>query len=98
MGPDDELNVYNWGRVNQTVKLKVDRDGSVMVPEIGPIQVGGLTFGQAKKRIEGRMSQITGVEVGVMRAKFVPSRYLSSAKSRSPDSIPSARSRTSPTY
>lgn len=65
IGPDDELNVYVWGRVNQTVKLKVDRDGAVMVQEIGPIQVGGLTFGQAKKLIEGRMSQITGVEVGV---------------------------------
>jgi len=65
IGPDDELNVYNWGRVNQTIKLKVDRDGAVMVQDIGPIQVGGLTFGQAKKLIEGRMSQITGVEVGV---------------------------------
>ncbi len=65
IGPDDELNVYIWGRVNQTVKLKVDRDGAVMVQEIGPLQVGGLTFGQAKKLIEGRMSQITGVEVGV---------------------------------
>ncbi len=65
VGPDDELNVYNWGRVNQTIKLKVDRDGAVMVQDIGPIQVGGLTFGQAKKLIEGRMSQITGVEVGV---------------------------------
>ena len=65
VGPDDELNVYIWGRVNQTVKLKVDRDGALMVPEVGPIQVGGLTFGQAKKLIEGRMGQITGVEVGV---------------------------------
>jgi protein involved in polysaccharide export with SLBB domain len=65
VGPDDELNVYNWGRVNQTIKLKVDRDGAVMVQDVGPIQVGGLTFGQAKKLIEGRMSQITGVEVGV---------------------------------
>jgi protein involved in polysaccharide export with SLBB domain len=65
IGPDDELNIYNWGRVNQTIKLKVDRDGAVMVQDIGPIQVGGLTFGQAKKLIEGRMSQITGVEVGV---------------------------------
>jgi protein involved in polysaccharide export with SLBB domain len=65
VGPDDELNIYNWGRVNQTIKLKVDRDGAVMVQDIGPIQVGGLTFGQTKKLIEGRMSQITGVEVGV---------------------------------
>jgi protein involved in polysaccharide export with SLBB domain len=65
VGPDDELNIYVWGRVNQTIKLKVDRDGAVMVQEIGPLQVGGLTFGQAKKLIEGRMSQITGVDVGV---------------------------------
>jgi hypothetical protein len=65
LGPDDELNVYTWGRVNQTLHLKVDRAGIVMVPEIGPVQVSGLTFSQAKKLIEGRMGQITGVEVDV---------------------------------
>ena len=65
VGPGDELNVYTWGRVNQTLHLKVERDGTMMVPEIGPVQVAGLTFGQAKKLIEGRMSQITGVEVDV---------------------------------
>ncbi len=65
LGADDELNVYIWGRVNQTLHLKVDRAGTVMVPEIGPVQVAGLTFGQAKKLIEGRMGQITGVEVDV---------------------------------
>ena len=52
VGPDDELNVYNWGRVNQTIKLKVDRDGAVMVQDIGPIQVGGsdLRAGQETHR------------------------------------------------
>ncbi len=65
LGPDDELNIYIWGRVNQTLHLMVDREGTVMVPEIGPVQVAGLTFAQAKKVIEGRMGQITGVEVDV---------------------------------
>jgi len=65
LGTDDELNVYTWGRVNQTLHLKVGRDGTVIVADIGPVQVAGLTFGQAKKLIEGRMSQITGVEVDV---------------------------------
>jgi protein involved in polysaccharide export with SLBB domain len=63
LGPDDELIVYVWGRLNQTFHLKIDRDGKVMVPQIGPVQVTGLNFAQAKKLIESRMSQITGIEV-----------------------------------
>lgn len=65
LGPGDELIVYAWGRVNQTFHLKVDRDGKVMVPEIGPVEVTGLNFAQAKKLIESRMGQITGIEVDV---------------------------------
>lgn len=65
LGPGDELNVLLWGRVNQTLHLKVERDGAVQMPQIGPFQVAGLTFGQAKKLIESRAGQITGVQVNV---------------------------------
>ncbi len=65
LGPDDELNVLFWGRINRTVHLKVERDGTILTPETGPIQVAGLTFEQAKKLIESRAGQITGVQVDV---------------------------------
>jgi protein involved in polysaccharide export with SLBB domain len=65
IGPGDELRVLFWGRVNRNLSLNVERDGSVLVPEIGPVQVGGLTFAQAKRLIEGRAGQITGVQVAV---------------------------------
>jgi len=65
LGPGDALNVLFWGRLNRTMHLSVERDGSVLMPETGPIQVAGLTFEQAKKLIESRAGQITGVQVDV---------------------------------
>jgi protein involved in polysaccharide export with SLBB domain len=65
IGPGDQLNIYMWGRLNQTSTVTVDRDGSVEISGIEPLQVGGLTFEQAKKLIEGRVSQISNLNVHV---------------------------------
>ncbi len=65
LGPGDNLTVLLWGRVNRTLKLPVQRDGSVLMPNLGPIPVAGLTFEQAKKLIESRTGQIEGVQVNV---------------------------------
>jgi len=65
LGPGDELNLLLWGRVNRSLQLEVQRDGSLMVPDVGPVTVAGLTFAQARKLLEGRLSQITGVQADV---------------------------------
>lgn len=65
LGPGDELKILFWGRVNRTYQLPIERDGSILVPEIGPIDVAGLSFGQAKELIENRTGQITGVQTDV---------------------------------
>jgi protein involved in polysaccharide export with SLBB domain len=70
IGPGDELRVLIWGRINNTLALTVSRDGSVAIPEIGPLQVAGLTFEQAKKLIEDRAGQITGVKVDVTMGRL----------------------------
>jgi protein involved in polysaccharide export with SLBB domain len=70
LGPGDELNVILWGRVNRTLHLKVQRDGTILMPQIGPIAVAGLTFDQAKKLIEGRAGQIVGVQVAVTMGRI----------------------------
>lgn len=74
IGPGDELKALIWGRVNDKLDLTVQRDGSVLIPEIGPLQVAGLTFEEAKKLIELRGEQITGVQVDVTmgRLRTVP--------------------------
>ena len=63
IGPGDELDLLMWGRLNRKTPLVVKRDGTVLIDEIGPVQVGGLTFAQAKHVIESRVGQITGVQV-----------------------------------
>ncbi len=65
LGPGDQLNIYMWGRINQNMTVMVDRDGSVEVSGIEPLQVGGLSFEAARKLIEGRVSQISNVSVHV---------------------------------
>jgi len=65
IGPGDELELLMWGRINRNALLPVKRDGTVLIDDIGPLQVGGLTFSQAKHLIESRLGQITGVQVDV---------------------------------
>jgi len=65
LGPGDTLTILFWGRINQTLNLPVQRDGTVLMPRIGPLPVAGLTFEQAKKLIESRTGQIEGVQANV---------------------------------
>ncbi len=70
IGPGDQLKMLMWGRINNTLNLTVGRDGAVSIPEIGPLQVAGLTFAQTKQLIEGHAGQITGVKVDVTMCKL----------------------------
>jgi protein involved in polysaccharide export with SLBB domain len=65
LGPGDGLIVMIWGRINETLNLTVQRDGTIVMDQIGPISVAGLTFGQAKKLIENRGKAINGAQVYV---------------------------------
>ncbi len=97
LGPGDGLDLLMWGRVNRTSHLKVERDGSVLIPEIGPVEVSGLTFEQAKKLIESRAEQITGVQVDVTMGAIRTIQVFVIRKVRTPDSLRSVVFRTSPT-
>ncbi|SRR5579875_330556 len=102
VGPNDEMKILIWGRVNDSLDLFVNRDGTILVPEFGPVQVAGLTFGQAKQLIEDHAKQITGVKIDVTMGKlrtiqvFVigevnqPGAYTVSALSRVSNAIVAA--------
>ena len=51
IGPGDTLVVQLYGKQNVEYKLVVTRDGRILVPEYGPINVGGLKFAEAKELI-----------------------------------------------
>jgi len=70
VGPGDELNVLLWGRINRTLKLSVQRDGTVLVPQVGPLPVDGLNFAQTQKLIESQLDQIEGVQSDVTMGRL----------------------------
>ncbi|GEM_PF-210625 len=65
IGPGDEIDILLWGRVNTVLNPVVDRQGTIQITELGPIQVAGLTFAQAKKLIESKAKKMTGTQVDV---------------------------------
>jgi polysaccharide biosynthesis/export protein len=70
VGPGDELNLLLWGRINRNFKLSVQRDGTVLLPQIGPLPVAGLSFAQTQKLIDSQVDQIEGVQTDVTMGRL----------------------------
>jgi protein involved in polysaccharide export with SLBB domain len=58
IGVNDELVVDVFGVSENTRKLKVNPEGMIRIPNLGPIRVAGLTMEQASKKIRQSMSTI----------------------------------------
>src|ERR1700722_11859451 len=57
LGSGDKLEIDLWGGVAQAIVRTVDRDGRILLPEAGAIQVAGLTLGKAQDLIEAALKQ-----------------------------------------
>jgi len=70
IGPGDKMSVLIWGRMNGQYALTVSREGMVHIPEIGPVQVGGMTFEEMKSALTGRIMSAIGTEASITMGKF----------------------------
>ncbi|MFW2829716.1 polysaccharide biosynthesis/export family protein [Sphingomonas sp. ID0503] len=60
--PGDQITVSTFGAVNESQQLTVDAAGMIVVPNVGPLKVEGLTAGEvngAISRAAGRVYQST---------------------------------------
>ena len=66
VGPGDELNMDLYGTKNTHLRLIVGRDGRVSVPELGPVNIAGETFANAKAQLESVVERrMIGVHASV---------------------------------
>ncbi|MEL7310274.1 MAG: SLBB domain-containing protein [Pseudomonadota bacterium] len=66
LGPGDELLVEYLGNENRSITTAVTRDGEITLPEIGPIQVAGLSFSNVRADIVDRVAErMIGVRASV---------------------------------
>ena len=66
VGPGDTLSVQIFGKENFNYELPVSREGEVVVPQLGPFTVAGLTFTEMKKYLANEIkNKILGVDVSI---------------------------------
>lgn len=71
LGPDDIILLQLFGKQNSSDELKVSRNGTVNLPEIGPVNVNGLTVAQASDLIVNKVREaMIGVDAVVTMGKL----------------------------
>ena len=63
LGPGDTLIIQLYGKENTTHSLELNREGAVQFPNIGPVNLAGLSFTQARAKVnEIVQEQMIGVK------------------------------------
>ncbi len=58
VGPGDSFNIDLWGNVDRSFEVTVDNAGSILIPKVGALQVGGVTFRKMQKVVKQRVSKV----------------------------------------
>lgn len=67
IGPGDTLTINMWGGVTQSITRPVDRDGRILLPDAGSLDVAGLSLQKAESLIEDRLNrQFRNVQAAVV--------------------------------
>jgi protein involved in polysaccharide export with SLBB domain len=71
VGPGDTLTINMWGGMTQTFSRIINRDGQIMLPDAGSLQVAGLVLERAESLIEGALEhQYRNVHAAVTVSKL----------------------------
>ncbi len=66
LGPGDTIEVGVYGKINESYSLEISRDGSIDFPHLGPVNLAGMTFSDAKQLLQQRIKhEMIGVEAGI---------------------------------
>lgn len=58
IGYGDQLLIQIWGNSQNTYQLRVNNNGQIVIPDLGPIYVAGLNFEEAEKKIIKNLTAI----------------------------------------
>lgn len=66
LGPGDKLEVIFYGNKNESIESYVNRNGFIVIPNLGPVNISGLTFQAANKLLSEKVQQeMIGVDVSL---------------------------------
>ncbi|EOD81604.1 Capsule polysaccharide export protein [Grimontia indica] len=92
VGPGDEIVIQLFGKENNTHRLRVNREGVVNFPSLGPVQVAGMSFTEVRESLTKRvneqmigvrsdisMGEMRSMQIFVMGDAYKPGAYSVSA-------------------
>jgi protein involved in polysaccharide export with SLBB domain len=89
LGPDDEIIISVYGYSEKTYNVRVNEQGEIYIPNVGPILVSGLTIEQASEKIRSRLASTiykainsgrTKVQVSLGKIKSIRVTVIGQAK------------------
>jgi len=102
LGIDDELTISIWGASQQTYQLRIETNGAVNIPDIGPVYVSGMEFAKAKELIKRRLIAIysgmdgaspnTYAEVSISNLRSIKINVIGEAMAPGTYTLPSTAS------
>lgn len=67
----DEVTIQTFGKESNSYQLTVNHEGQIVIPELGPFQVSGLTYNEFSSFIKARIAErVIGVEAVVSLSKL----------------------------
>ena len=71
LGVGDQLSIQIYGKENSEHVLPITREGTILIPDVGPVKIAGLAFTEMKSFVSERIKQsIIGVNVVVSLAEL----------------------------
>lgn len=58
IGISDQVLIHIWGNSQNSYQLTVNNNGQILIPDVGPIYIAGLTFDSAERKIKQRLTEI----------------------------------------
>ena len=87
MGPGDVVNIQIYGKENQSYSLTVARNGSIQVPDMGPVSVVGLTFSNLQQQLSEKINeQHIGVQSSISLGELRSIRIIIAGEAYKPGS------------
>ncbi|MBI4949010.1 MAG: SLBB domain-containing protein [Deltaproteobacteria bacterium] len=89
LGPGDELRISLWGKLNADYVVRIDREGKIIIPQVGALNISGLTFSDAKASLEKEFSRYyiaSEVKMNISMGALRTTRVFVVGKARRPGS------------
>ncbi|MGJ8680095.1 SLBB domain-containing protein [Paraglaciecola sp.] len=87
LGPGDTLHVQLYGKQNDKYELAIGRDGNIVIPKLGPINIATKSFSEAKAFLTEQINQqIIGVKVSLSMGELRTIRVFVTGEAHKPGS------------